>query len=267
MPGYPIHPTTVAGQASAPRTMAPAGGKKSTSAVWIALAVLVAGGGITTAIVASRGGGSPPVVAGGGSQGAPLGVQSPSVKIASNARPASGDWVAYHALAYPSWDAKNVDVDAFIAWARDQAKQMVSDAELNRVDLMSVFPDGHADLTLSSGGFVGVRFMSPSRRERDPSVPIGASGSMKCLFQIMATSQTGAIVAPLDGVTCENERSSPTGAHCSVRQVWQRMIARKAPSGNAVAQISYFAFDKAQVPVWVTSVAGVFSEQIADDCK
>jgi hypothetical protein len=259
MPG---HPTTVAGQASAPRTLAPDGAKKSMSGVWIALAVLVAGGGITAALLANRGGSTQ--VASGGS-GAPLGSQP--LQIATNAKPAASGWVAYHALAYPNWDPKHVDVDAFVTWARAQAKDMVPDAELNRIDMLSVFPDGHSDLTLSNGGFVGVRFLSPSHRQRDPSVPIGAQGNMKCMFQIMATAQTGAMVAPLDGTSCDNERSSPTGARCTVRQVWQHMIAKNAPAGNVVAQVSYFSIDKAQPPGWVTSVSGVFSAQIADDCQ
>jgi hypothetical protein len=249
------HPTTVAGQASAPRTLSPDGAKRSMAGVWIALAVLVAGGGITTAILANRGGGG----------GAPLGVQTPPLTIPNVKAPPTG-WVAYHTLTYPNWDPKHVDVDAFVAWARDQAKQIVADAEVNRIDMLSVFPDGHSDLTLANSGFVGVRFLSPSHSARDPNVPIGAQGN-KCMFQIMVTAQTGAMVAPLDGTSCDNERSSPTGARCTVRQLWQHMIAKGAPTGNVVAQVSYFSPDKAQPAGWITSISGVFSAQIADDCQ
>jgi hypothetical protein len=273
--GHPgPHPTTVSGQVGA------AAARKSHGGVWIALAVLVAGGGIAAAIVAGHGAGGTPTAVTTTSSPPPLtttppssppsvppGHPAPPVPIATTdpGAPAAGSWIKYRALSQPGWDAKHVDVDAFIAWATVTAKQAIADAQMFRIDAMNVYPDGHADLTLSSSGFLSVRFLSPSRSKRDPSVPVGAQPDWHCMFQVIATVQTGPIIVPMDGTSCEDERALPV-PHCNTRGVWQQMIAKHAPGGNAVAQLGYWSSGKGEPPLWYGSVTGAFSQRFPDAC-
>jgi serine/threonine protein kinase len=258
------HPTTVSGQVGA------AGAKKSHGGLWIALAVLVAGGGITAAIVAGRGEGGTNIAAGPttsptATPGAPRSVPTAEAPPPGPGAPAAGQWIKYRALSQPGWDPKQVDVDAFVAWATTTAKQAIPDAQMFRIDAMNVFPDGHADLTLSGSGFLSVRFLSPSRSKRDPSVPVGAQPDWHCMFQVIATVQTGPIIVPMDGTSCEDERAQPV-PRCNTRGVWQQMIAKKAPGGNAVAQLGYWSSGKGEPPLWYGSVAGAFSQRFPDAC-
>jgi hypothetical protein len=260
------HPTTVSGQASA----APA---RRSSAPWIALAALVVGGGITAAVVSGR---SPGVALAPGAPG-PAGIPMPPTAPAmptpsrlgsftpSAPTPvAPGQWFTYRALSFPGWDPRNIDVDAYIAWAIQNAKQTIPDAALIRIDATNVYPDGHADLTLSSSGFLMVQFISPSRSKRDPSLPVGAQPEGRCMFQVMATVQTGPFISP-HSMSCDDLRPQPI-PRCTLRGVWQQMIDHKAPSGNVVAQIDYFAPDKGKPARWFTSVTGRFSERFPDAC-
>jgi len=268
------HPTTVSGQVGTPVA------KKSHGGMWIALAVLVAGGGIAAAIVASHGASGTPTAVTTTSSPPPLTTTPPSsppsvppghpaapapIATTDPGAPAAGSWIKYRALSLPGWDAKQVDVDGFIAWATATAKQAIPDAQMFRIDAMNVYPDGHADLTLSGSGFLSVRFLSPSRSKRDPSVPVGAQPDWHCMFQVIATVQTGPIIVPMDGTSCEDERALPV-PHCNTRGVWQQMIAKHAPGGNAVAQLGYWSSGKGEPPLWYASVGNVFSQRFPDAC-
>jgi serine/threonine-protein kinase len=254
------YPTTVSGQVGA------GAAGKSRGGMWIALAVLVAGGGITAAVVANRG--ATGMTAANPSQPGPSVPLGPPHNIgapAPVAPPAAGGWLTYRALSPPGWDAKHIDVDAFLTWATATAKQAIPDAQMYRFDVANVYPDGHADLTLSSNGFIVVHFLSPSRSKRDPSVPVGAQPDWHCMFHVMATVQTGPFIAPADGTSCEDERAQPV-PRCTIRGVWQQMIAKKAPSGNAVAQLGYWSSGKGEPPLWYASVGNVFSQRLPDAC-
>ena len=262
-PTHPgAHPTTVSGQVGA------AAGKRSHGTMWIALAVLVAGGGITAAVVSSHGpsGATVASTAPPPSPGTPVQPAGPTqIATADPGAPAAGGWIKAHPLSLPGWDPRHVDVDAFIAWATQAATQAIPDARMFRLDAMNVYPDGHADLTLSSSGFLSVRFLSPSRSKRDPGVPVGAQPRWRCMFQVLATVQTGPMIVPMDGSSCEDERPQPA-PRCTTRGVWQLMLARRAPGGNAVAELGYWSSGKGEPPLWFGSVTGVFSQRFPDDC-
>ncbi len=264
--GVTGHPTTVSGQASAPP---PARGR---SGLWIALAILVAGGGITAAVVAGRGptpAATTPTTPVGTPPTQTIAATSPTAPTPTKPAPLppipAGQWITYRALQHPGWDPANVDVDSFVRWATETAKQAIPDAQLSRIDVMNVYPDGHADLTLSSSGFASVRFWSPSRAKRDPSVPLGAQPNWRCMFQVMATVQTGPIIVPMEGTSCEDERPN-LAPRCDTRGVWKLMRARNAPSGNVVAQLGYWPAEKDQPPRWWGNITNTFSEFMADDC-
>jgi len=265
----PAHPTTVSGQASAPPARSPR--------PWIALGTLLIAGGITAAVVAGRGPGpTAPGPAALPMPPAPATPAKPPMLPVRNLLPtqapapvAPGQWFAFHLLPVQSWDPKHVDVDEFIAMAVQSAKQTIPDAELVRIDASNVYPDGHADLTLSRTGTLMVSFVSPSRARRDPSVPVGAQPEWHCMFLVMATVDTGPAMAPSNGTSCADAHPQRV-PRCSMRDLWRQMIDRKAPSGNAVAQISYFASsmpgNKGQPAQWMASITGAFSQNFPDAC-
>jgi hypothetical protein len=96
-------------------------------------------------------------------------------------------------------------------------------------------------------------------------VPIGAQPDWHCMLTVTATVQTGPFIAPMDGTSCEDERALPP-PRCTTRGVWRQMIAKKAPSGNAVAQLGYWAPEKAKPAQWFANIAGAFSERLPDAC-
>jgi hypothetical protein len=263
--GGPAHSTTVSGQASG----SPAA--RSRGGLWIALALVVASGGIAAAVVGTRSPGTTAAEAPAPPQSWPRtgssARQAGPAQIAATdpGAPATGQWFKFHALSRPGWDPRNVDLDAFIAWATEAATREIPDAQLVRFDAMNVYPDGHADLTLSTSGFVAVRFLSPSRSVRDPALPVGAQPNWHCMFQVMATVPTGPVMVPMDGTSCEDEHPLPP-RRCSTRGAWQLMIAKHAPGGNAVAQLGYWASDKKAPAMWYGGVAGAFSQRFADAC-
>ncbi len=175
-----------------------------------------------------------------------------------------GQWFAFHLLPVQDWDPKHVDVDEFIALAVQSARQTLADAELVRIDVANVYPDGHADLTLSHGNLM-VQFMSPSRTRRDPSVPVGAQPDWHCMFGVMATVDTGPAMVPMTGTSCESVRPQRV-PRCAMRDLWRQMIDHQAPSGNAVAQLDYFASDKARPARWYARIADAFHLDLPDAC-
>jgi hypothetical protein len=262
MPG---HPTTVSGQASAPPV-------RRSPRPWIALAAVVASAGVAAAVVSGRGPGAAIEPSAPRPAAMPMPPPAPAqprlqgVLTPSGPTPvAPGQWFAFHALAMPGWDPKNIDVDAFLGWAIQVAKQTIADAELVRFDATGVYPDGHADLTLSRSGVLMVQFISPSRARRDPSMPVGAQPDWHCMFNVVATTDTGPFIAPANGSSCEDVRPQRV-PRCNARGVWRQMIERKAPSGNAVAQIDYFAHDKATPAQWHGNITGAFGASFPDAC-
>jgi serine/threonine-protein kinase len=282
--GYPAslpgaHPTTVSGQASAPRARSPR--------PWIALGTLLIAGGITAGVIAGRGPGATPAAPTVPMVPGPAGIPMPPMPPmpARPVKPAMpnvrnmlpthaptslgpGQWFAFHLLPAPNWDPRHVDVDEFIAMAVQSAKQTVSDAELVRIDVTNVYPDGHADLTLSHATLM-LMFMSPSRARRDPSVPIGAQPDWHCMFLVMAAEDTGPSMAPSNGTSCDDVRPQRV-PRCTMRDLWRKMIDHKAPSGNVVAQLDYFASSssskKAEPAQWYARIGDAFHQDLPDTC-
>ena len=253
-PSYDHHAvplTTTAGQVGA---AAPA----SRSGLWIALGAVGIAGIVAAGVIASKHDDKPATPT------TPTTIASPVTSATASGGPLKpGEWFAYRALQKTGWDPKHIDVDEYIAWATQIATATVPDAKLNRIDVQGVFPDGHADLTMSTSGFVTVRFISPSRAKVDPSTPVGASPNYHCMFQVMATVQTGPFITPSDGTSCEGETENVP--HCTTRGVWQELIAKNAPSGNAVAQLGFWSNKDGKPPQWYGNV-GKFSAFVPDAC-
>ncbi|HUS31379.1 MAG TPA: serine/threonine-protein kinase [Kofleriaceae bacterium] len=174
-------------------------------------------------------------------------------------------WVMNRTFAaYAGYDPKKVDPAKTQAFIVAEAKRMVPDAVLFRIDADGVFPDGHADFSLIENGSIDYRFISPSRMKRDPKKPLGAKVERRCMFRIELTKD-GAWSAPMDGWDC-NERLVGL-PKCSFAQVWKKALAKKAPS-NAIGSLGYRA-DFNGVAKWYFDIEdpdAKFSEMFNDDC-
>ena len=186
--------------------------------------------------------------------------------------PPPGEWITNHTLAPPpGFDPEHLDVSSFIPWAMTEARRAIPDEQLIRIDSNGVGPDGRANLKLpsfaSDHGSIDVRFISPSRGKRDPKLPLGAARhDFKCMFRVIATPD-GVEMMPIDFFDCAKERPVPP-PRCSFSAVWNKAIARKAPSANAVGDVDYRT--SGSRPVWYFAIGSgsdkLFSDTFGDDC-
>jgi hypothetical protein len=173
-------------------------------------------------------------------------------------------WVVSRRFRPPAgFDPKKVDAQKYLPFALAEAKKLIPDAVLFRIDAEGVFPDGHADFTAVDNGSLDYRFISPSRAKRDPSKPIGAKQEKKCMFRIMIDKE-GAWSAPLDGWDCKEALIGVP--KCSLVQVWKKALAKKAPP-NALAELGYRAWDgRARWYFTIDDDDLKISEVFDDDC-
>jgi len=160
------------------------------------------------------------------------------------------------------FDPAAFDVTRYQRTAQKLARRTYSDAVLVRIDAEGVRPNGIADLTLDDSFTVLYRFVSPSRNKRPDDLPMGVEHKPNCKFYVLVQS-SGVNPYPLNGWTCEEPLIGIP--KCSVKQVWKKAEALGAPSGNAVAEIGYWA-DSSGKGRWHFSVKGHYSGWIPDDC-
>ncbi|MBL0214211.1 MAG: serine/threonine protein kinase [Myxococcales bacterium] len=178
-------------------------------------------------------------------------------------------WFTRHAVTPPSRDMKKLDVDQHIAWAIAEAKRTVPDAQLFRIDLENVYPDGHADLTLPGFAYkyggIDLRFISPSHSKRDPSVPRGVKVERTCALRVDG-GPDGFEIRDLSGDCDEVAVPAPK---CKLAQVWNKALAKHPDVADAVASIDYRVQGK--TPKWWFTIyddgKSIVSETFADDCK
>jgi hypothetical protein len=185
---------------------------------------------------------------------------------------APGRWITNESIDPPSgYNPERVDVTAFVPWAIAQARKAIPDAQLFRIDVDGVGPDGRANLALptlaSKSGSIDLRFVSPSHNQRDPRQPVGvARHDFKCEFRVMATPE-GVELMPIDFFDCAKEHVVPV-PRCSLTGVWKKAILRKAPAQNAVGNIGYRS--NGGRPLWYFDIGfGTdvsFSTTFGDDC-
>ncbi len=174
----------------------------------------------------------------------------------------SNGWVVSRRFVPSGYNAKNLSVEKYLPFALAEAKKLVPDAVLFRIDADGVYPDGHADITLAGNGSIDFRFISPKRAKGDPKLPLGAKQEFKCMFRVMLDGE-GAWIAPLSGFDCKEPLLGPP--KCTTVQVWKKAIAKGAPT-NAIGELGYRGWDnKAK---WYFSIDGTkISEVFDDDCK
>ncbi|CAN5923020.1 hypothetical protein BH11MYX3_BH11MYX3_20630 [soil metagenome] len=193
----------------------------------------------------------------------------PAVEADDDSEPkAPADWFERHSVTPPGRDMKKVDVDKHIAWAIAEAKKVVPDAQLFRIDLENVFPDGHADLTLPGFAYkyggIDLRFISPSHTKRDPSVPRGVKIERICELRVDG-GPDGFEIRDLSG-DCDDIPVPPP--KCKLAQVWTKALAKHPDVADAVASIDYRVQGKR--PMWWFTIydngKSIVSETYPDDC-
>ncbi len=171
-------------------------------------------------------------------------------------------WVVSRRFMPSGFDPKRLSVEKYLPLALAEAKKLVPDAVLFRIDADGVFPDGHADITLTDNGSLDFRFISPSHAKPDPSLPVGAKQDYKCMFRVMLDGE-GAWSAPINGWECKEPLLGPP--KCTTVEVWKKALARGAPN-NAIAELGYRGW--ANKAKWYVSIDGTkFSEVFEDDCR
>ncbi len=159
------------------------------------------------------------------------------------------------------FNPKKFDVSGFLDTATEHAKEYYQDAVLIRIDAEGVYPDGHADITLSERFYINYRFVSPSGAKRPKDLPIGVDYEPNCLFHVWVRKD-GVTLQPADGWKCEEVLIGEP--ECTVAQVMKKALEKGAPRENAVAQVGYREWD--DKPRWYVTV-GKFSTYFADKCK
>ncbi len=158
------------------------------------------------------------------------------------ASPKSSDVVDDRALTPPGgWNPKHVDVAAFVKFALAEARKSVPDAQLTRIGVTGVTPDGYANLMLptlaSKTGDIELRFISPSHSKRDPKIPVGVPVELKCEFRVEG-DPSGVQIRSTFASDCKERMIPPP--RCTPVALWKLAIANNAPASNAVASISYY---------------------------
>ena len=182
-----------------------------------------------------------------------------------------GDPASPPDLSFPGWNAKRAEPDKVYDWAIAQAKKYRHDAQLTRIDIDGVFPDGHADLTLASlaslSGDIDVRFISPSHANH-AQLPKGVRQQKAvCEFRV-DFEPTGVEIRDLFATDCD-EGTVPR-PRCTLAKIWTKALAKRPDLKDHIANVTYYNPSKARV-VWSLTIRDeankiLFSEFFADDC-
>jgi serine/threonine-protein kinase len=166
-------------------------------------------------------------------------------------------------LARPAgFDPAAFDISGYYPTAEAEAKRVWADAKLVRIDASGVRPTGLAELTLSDDFYVRYWFRSEKASKRPADLPIGVEHEAICNLQIWIDT-SGAKLLPMSW-DCDTLLAPPP--KCTFKQAWDKAIQIGAPSGNAVASISYMANIVSKKVRWFVDVGDEFSEQIPDGC-
>jgi serine/threonine protein kinase len=160
------------------------------------------------------------------------------------------------------FDPKAFDVTGYFPTAFAEAKKVWPDAKLVRIDADGVRPTGLAELTLDDGFYVRYWFRSEKASERPKDLPLGVDHEAVCNLQIWV-DQKGIQLLPMSW-DCDSLLAPPP--KCTFKQAWDKAIKIGAPSGNAVASVSYMANIASKKIRWFVDVGDEFSEQFPDGC-
>jgi hypothetical protein len=163
---------------------------------------------------------------------------------------------AKHFKRDANYDPKNFDAITYLAKAKALAQEIFPDAVLVGIDIQGVYPDGHADLSLSSDFEADFRFRSPAESKRPDGLPKNVEAEIYCMVTVEAM-KGGLMVYSSNHDRCGHRALKPK---CSMSDVWKKAIAAGAPADDVVAEIELDADG------WNVEVGDDFDETFPDDC-
>jgi len=140
---------------------------------------------------------------------------------------------------YPiDYDPKHFDAMAYLPKALVLARAVYADVGFVRFDMVNVYPDGHADLTLTDDS-ASYLFRSPSRSARPTDVPANLPVDIACYVEVTVGPKTIDVRArgmdPTDPNCKWPVRRLPT---CSMASVWAQAKQVGAKT-NTVAKVAF----------------------------
>ncbi len=141
------------------------------------------------------------------------------------------------------YDPKHFDAKAYAGKALALARTIYPDAGFVRMDMVNVYPDGHADLTLTDDT-ASYLFRSPSHSARPPDLPANLPVELTCYVEVtVGPKEVEARARGMDPVdpSCRWPiRSVPA---CPLAGVWAQAIAVGAAT-NTIAKVELLADGK-----------------------
>ncbi|MEZ4400691.1 MAG: protein kinase [Kofleriaceae bacterium] len=163
-----------------------------------------------------------------------------------------------HNIRIPGFNPASFDYMGYLPAALAEARKILPDAQLARLDAGGVGPDGRAHLKVSDDFKVLYRFVSPSAAKAPPDHPKGVKWEPLCMVQIYVEADQ-VMVIPMKGFGCDKVIPQP---RCTAKEIWAKAIAKGAPDANAYASLWYgYAGGK-----WSFSIDGDFSDTFVDGC-
>jgi hypothetical protein len=175
-------------------------------------------------------------------------------------------WVKSREFKLPGGhDPTKLSVEKYLPIMVAEAKRIVPDAVLYRIDVDGVYPDGRVDITAKEGGggSMDFRFVSPARAKKPDPTP-DAADDRKCEFRI-ELKRDHVWATPLTSFTCkEHQIGAPK---CTTAQVWQKAKEAGAPTDEP-ANLGYRAASGGK-PKWYFDIGKPkkYSKMFDDDCR
>jgi len=163
----------------------------------------------------------------------------------------------------PGFDPRRVDPMEHFPLAERLARHRFPDAQLVRIQIQGMRPDGWIDTSIDGTFPSGVlfRFRSPEKSKIPPGYPANARRRAECYYYY-SVGDDGVSSYTVDILDCtETIVSNP---RCTPRQVWVAAVRKGAPRGDLLGNLSYYGWGT-QRPRWSVQI-GEYSGWIPDDC-
>ena len=141
------------------------------------------------------------------------------------------------------YDPKHFNANEYAPKAFALARAIYPDAGFVRMDMVNVYPDGHADLTLTDDDAT-YWFRSPSHSARPTDVPANLEVDLKCYVEVKVGPKSVDVrargMSPIDASCKWPIRQFPS---CALAKVWDQAKAAGAAT-NTIAKIGFLSDGK-----------------------
>jgi len=137
------------------------------------------------------------------------------------------------------YNPKRFDPVAYLAKARQLAREILPDAQLTRFEFDPVFPDGHVDVTM--GRDHDYDFRSPSKSTRPAGTPKNVKLDQPCLVHV-EVGPTAVVATLRTSETCtERIVHEP---HCTFAQLFAQAKSMRLAGDDIVVRIAWLFDEK-----------------------